>query len=236
MKKTSLISIVCVMICGIALPTSALAVVIEPPGGGGPRDPYKIGVFFYNTDTCWTSVINGWKGILQLEGYTKFYTYTDFKDLHSKFTTIDNLEQSQDTVFVYIAGHGATGYVIDDNGDPLYSLDLKNELRRLETPRIGVLVDACQAQTFQIHLNYEGYLVMVSSFYMNAYLSPDYSRGLFSYYFWLNVEIGSSATQAFNGARDRNSWGWYSIPPYFGSWDWQEPKIDNELTSYSFFA
>ena len=79
--------------------------------GGGSNDftllgPEKIAVFFWATDAGLETVIDDYIDILELEGYEKFFKFEDSTNVESDCQTVDNFEYEDDTIFVYIIGHG----------------------------------------------------------------------------------------------------------------------------------
>jgi hypothetical protein len=214
-KKLILLSVSLVFFSAAILPTVHAAFV---PGGGGGNPVTKYGFFFWTTyDFPCQTVIDTYENILQSKGY---YTY-EFKDLKRGSTQytistamsfIDSLEDYNDIVFLYFAGHGwyyestdtSTVY-IKSNVLTISSSQLRSYSNWWETDDVCILVDSCHAGDFVDEFqNKDDYLVMSSSdedyeaLYNRITKEPCFSS---TFWWFLNFYPNLDALDAFYNAR-----------------------------------
>ncbi len=173
----------------------------------------KIGVFFWASDAGEEEYIDDYIEILEDEhGYTKFYKYEDCANVaavESAMDTIDAYEHDQDTVFVYIMGHGSTynGHSrtkFKEDGTTIYSDDFREYMDDLEAPRKCIVVESCYSGYWVDDFAASPYLAISSSREDKpalTYLSqPTPYEGKFSHYFFAQVNNLATGTQAFSSA------------------------------------
>ncbi|NHJ01407.1 MAG: hypothetical protein EAX86_04660 [Candidatus Heimdallarchaeota archaeon] len=219
-------------------------------------DSRKIGVFFWAGDTTPDSVIDEYIGILQDEGYTKFFLLKNSLDVETDMDNIDDYESSTDTIFVYIHGHGHYyDAPIDDSatrfrsgGSEVYSSTFRTYMDSLEAGRKGFLIETCHGGGWPNDFKASPYLAMSSSdkYHVAWPYDPNAdlpAEGRFSHLFWDYVASGHSATQAFMYATsiitEGVAWGDHLLVCTSISGDplldhYQNPqKVD--YSSYTFF-
>ena len=186
--------------------------------GGGTNNfilngPIKIAVFFWATDAGQETFIDDYIDILQLEGYEKFYKFEDSTNVESHCQTVDNFEYEDDTIFVYIIGHG---YYTDshsftafkaENCSQVYSNTFRGYMDDWEAEKKCLLVESCQSGGWADDFASSPYLAMSTSddyFYSHTYNnhSTPY-EGDFSHEFFYAIYIlGDNAEDAFDYACD----------------------------------
>lgn len=168
----------CSFLMGILLiavfPSLGFAMHI-PPGGGGdppPNPVEKYAFFFWSREVTCRDAIGSYQSKLSSLGYTTYqWKNTNPEEKIESF--IDDLEDSNDKLFFYLAGHGSYYVYSDVLCDPFNSIaswKLKQLLEDyLEATDIAILVDACYAGEFvdQFSDN-DGYLVMTSCSHTNT--------------------------------------------------------------------
>jgi len=198
----------------------------DPPPSGSE----KIAVFFWATDAGTSSLISKYIGYLQDEGYTKFFNFRDSTNVAADCQSVDAYEDSDDTVFVYIIGHGNNdGYhsytAFRPSGSFVYSNTFRSYMDAWEAPRKCILVESCHSGDWADDFRASPYLAMSTS--DETHNSYAYStlpgEGKFSYYFFYRIRQGYSAVSAFNFAS-----GYVSSPV-------QNPKIA-DYSTYSWFV
>lgn len=194
----------------------------EPPSGSE-----KIGVFFYATDAGTSTVINKYKGYLEREGYTKFFIFRDSSNVQADCQSVDSYEDSQDTIFVYIIGHGNNNgqhsyTAFRPSGSYVYSSTFRSYMDAWEAPRKSLFVESCHSGDWADDFAASPYLAMSTSdeTHVSYALGSLPGEGKMSYYFFGRVYNGYNAVDAFNYAksyctnqypkiRDYSSYVWF---------------------------
>ena len=192
--------------------------------------------------------IHYYKTILITEGYTKFYIIRDINmanQLPKFFERMGNFRiDSQDSVFVYLWGHGRADSATDSkvtinyywDGDYfkksyLTSGDFFTYMETFDTDNKGFLVDACESGGFTGICNLDPYVGISSSSWER--LSWNYAdhEGIFSHHFWEAVLVGYNARGAFAVARENTH-----LANYYLGLPLQEPQITNiQPNEHNFF-
>ncbi|TFG98965.1 MAG: hypothetical protein E4H14_20550 [Candidatus Thorarchaeota archaeon] len=203
-------------------------------GGGGGGTAEKIGVFFWASDAGTQTVINEYKGYLQAEGYTKFFEFKDTTNFANDFSTVAAYEDSTDTVFFYLFGHGNNdgyhSYTSFRTGG--YSIVYSNTFRsycdNLDSSQVGLLISSCYSGDWADDMIGGGYLAMSSSdeTHNSWSVGPLPGEEAFANYFWNYVHNGYDAVDAF--------WAAKAQMPTSGTYV-QNPKICDQCT-YNFFG
>lgn len=196
----------------------------EPPPGEGE----KIAVFFWATDAGTESVINKYIGYLQYEGYTKFFKFENSYNVQSDCASVDSYETSDDTIFVYIIGHGnndgSHSYTaFRPSGSYVYSNTFRSYMDAWEASRKCILVESCHSGDWADDFASTPYLAMSTSdeTHVSYALGTLPGEGKFSYYFFRHVYDGYNAVDSFNYAksyctnqypkiRDYSSYVWFN--------------------------
>lgn len=177
----------------------------EPPPSGGE----KIAIFFWASDAGTSTVINKYITYLQAEGYTKFYNFKDSTNVAADCQTVDAYEDSEDTIFVYIIGHGnndgSHSYTaFRPSGSYVYSNTFRGYMNLWEAPRKCILVESCHSGDWADDFAASPYLAMSTS--DETHVSYAYStlpgEGKFSYYFFRHVYDGYNAVDSYYYARN----------------------------------
>ena len=206
--------------------TDSVTFTVDTSGPTGE----KIGVFFWATDAGTQAVIDKYKDYLEDEGYTKFFDFKDSSNVAYDCQIVDNYEDSDDTIFVYIIGHGnndgSHSYTaFRPSGSYVYSNTFKSYMDTWEAPRKGILVESCHSGDWADDFSSSPYLAMSTS--DETHNSYAYStlpgEGKFSYYFFYRVRQGYNAVDSFNFAKS-----------YVGS-PVQNPKI-RDYSTYVWFV
>lgn len=176
----------------------------------------RIGVFFWASDCRTQANIDEYKGVLQNEGYTKFFDFKDSTDFAADLANVSAYEDADDIIFFYITGHGltpplpnvppewisATRLTPDYYGTFYYADDFRTYCDGLDSTRIGLLVESCYSGSWASDMEGGGYLAISSSDIdeesMGGYLPGE---GYFSNAFFYYVSIGYTAVQAFEAAK-----------------------------------
>jgi len=193
----------------------------------------KISVFFWATGACNNDdVIDGYADILEEnEDYKKTFKFKDSSDVEADCTTVDNWERACDTVFVYIFGHGLndgshshTNFSGYGDKSPVYSNEFRDYMDDWESPRKCILTESCYSGDWADDFDASPYLAMSTSdeTHKSRYYTT-WEEGKFSYWFFLNVEAGDSASTAFTDAsgqctspvqnpkkKDNSSYVWFN--------------------------
>ncbi len=190
----------------------------------------KIAVFFWATDAGTQTVTNKYIDYLQDEGYTKFFDFKDSTNVQSDCQSIDDYEDSDDTIFVYIIGHGnnngAHSYTaFQPSGSYVYSNTFRGYMDTWEATRKCILVESCHSGDWADDFAASPYLAMSTSDEThNSYAYATLpGEGKFSYYFFQHVHNGYNAVDSFYYAK-----GYVSSPV-------QNPKI-RDYSSYVWFV
>ncbi|NHJ48456.1 MAG: hypothetical protein FK733_11790 [Asgard group archaeon] len=212
--------------------------------------PEKIAVFFYDSTLIDDEILR-YNSILQDEGFTKFYNYKDCTDVQGACQTIDSYESAEDTIFVYIIGHGnndgSHSYTAFDrlSQEIVYSNDFKGYMDNWEAGRKCILVESCHAGDWADDFNEGPYLAMASSdeTHTSWQYSPfsTYKSGVFTHYFFEHVEDGYSAVSSYYYAKnyvmeEELLHSFYN--PFFDEWVYcqpQYPKI-RDNSAYTWFT
>ncbi|MFW9995412.1 MAG: C13 family peptidase [Candidatus Odinarchaeota archaeon] len=224
MKKNTwlaIIAIFCIIGSSIQLGSSASTPPFDP-------EPKKLGFILYSTDAIEFSAVIRYSMILANEGYQVQYR-ADLSDIPGFFAALNALEGPDDTVFVYIGGHGnylnGDSYVkLKPGGSYLYSSVFRTYMDLLQAENKGFLIEACFSGGFtEDFANHPNILAMTSANKYREACAVDElpSEGKFSMYFWNRIDAGDNAIEAFNYAKI------YTGP--------QLPQIIH-TTSYDFFA
>ncbi len=132
--------------------TLVMAQHIPPPPGGG-KPAQKIGVFIWSSDVCTQSIIDGYKDVLEDEGYDIFFCFED-PNIYTVLSAIDVYEKSGDTIFFYFYGHGTYNELYDNSywyyrpNLAISSQTLRTELDKMEAGRKGILIESCYSGGF----------------------------------------------------------------------------------------
>ncbi len=196
---------------------------IPPPPPGE-----KIAVFFWATDAGAQWVIDKYIGILQNEGYTKFFDFKDSYNPESDADSVDAYEDEYDTIFVYVFGHG------NNNGQHSYtafrpsaSIVYSNEFRtwmdRWEAPRKGIFTESCHSGDWADDFAASPYIAMSTSdeTHLSYAVGPLPNEGKGSKYFFEHIQDGFNAVDS-----------WNYMQPYISS---QYPKIQ-DFSDYVWFV
>ena len=145
-------------------------------GGGGGNPVKKLGFFFWASEGVGNQQsIDEYEYILQSKGYTTYEFYnmtrgTTIYSIDTVFTFIDSLEDSNDILFFYFAGHGwyysqaDMSVIYVKPGTFLSSADLLSKSNLLEATDVAIFVQGCYAGDFVDKFeNKNGYLVMTAS-------------------------------------------------------------------------
>ena len=251
--KKKVFFICCLFILNItSLPIIGLG-ALWPGGGGGGGEPIvseKIGVFFWASDAGYfdgddtykadiATHVNRYANILIGEGYEKIFRFEDTSDwykLESNFKEINEYECEEDIIFFYFWGHGdaVDGVDLSSDGYYLNTYRLKLQLNRLDSKRIGFLVEACQSGNFTYNFVDENYLTIASADYnYDAAICPQSHEAYFSAYFW--SEVGTWNQDAELSFYNACMW---NIIIGWPIWPVQYSVYDNNLfeqTGYMFF-
>jgi len=172
----------------------------------------KIGVFFWASDAGVQSAIDDYIDILETENYDTFYEFKDSSNVATDCQTVDTYEIDQDTIFVYIIGHGSnTGshsytYFKEDSGSQVYSNTFRGYMDDWEANRKCILVESCKSGDWADDFAASPYLAMSTSDEThNSYTYGGYPvpyEGDFSYNFFYAISEGDTAVEAFDYACD----------------------------------
>ncbi|MBN1330266.1 MAG: hypothetical protein JXA54_12400 [Candidatus Heimdallarchaeota archaeon] len=181
-------------------------------GGGGTTPPpsggEKIAVFFWASDAGTATVINKYITYLQREGYTKFFNFKDSTNVASACQSVDDYETSEDTIFVYIIGHGnndgSHSYTcFRPSASVVYSNTFRGYMNNWEAGRKAIFVESCHSGDWADDFRASPYLAMSTS--DETHVSYAYStlpgEGKMSYYFFQRVYAGYNAVDSYNYAR-----------------------------------
>jgi hypothetical protein len=173
------------------------------------------------------NAVDEYTNTLEARGYT-VYNRPDPNNWKSDMADLDDMESTYDRIFIYISGHGSYhNPIIGDDyskvnvADGVFESDIRSNVLRkkindLESERITVLVQSCSSGDFKDELDNEGndacdYVnVMTSadqshSSYYNGQTGAD-AESLFSNYFFNAISYGYTITEAFNYAKNYNSY------------------------------
>ncbi len=226
--KKSLLGLLMISLGLASLSSIGYAAIFRPPKP--QRDPEKIGVLIWSSEVGTQTIIDKYIRILEREGYTKFF---EFEDCHiqSALASVDAYENSCDTIFFYLYGHGEYKnfqYIFYyDNGYGISSSYLKEKLDQLEATRKGLLIEACYSGGFVDEFSEEPYIVMSSAdkeHKAQGTTQDPPGEGRFSLAFWIYVNVGKKDTTAFNLAKE-----------YTSLYSNQNPQI-SDMSDYTFFA
>ncbi|MHA1168853.1 MAG: Ig-like domain-containing protein, partial [Candidatus Hodarchaeales archaeon] len=164
----------------------------------------KIAVFFWATDAGAQWIIDKYINILLDEGYTKFFDFKDTQDFQADFNEVDAYETAEDTVFMYLFGHGNYNGVdsytaFSPGGSIVYSSQFRTMMDTLETNRKGFLIESCLSGGFPEDFQSSPYLAMsTSDTEHSAYaVGALPNEGKFSNAFWGHVAAGYNAVDSF---------------------------------------
>lgn len=211
------------------VPTLVMARFVPPPPSGRPAQ--EIGVFIWSSDVCTQTIIDGYKDVLEDEGYDIFFCFED-PNIYTVLSAIDVYERSDDTIFFYFYGHGIYKEQYDNSywyyrpSLSISSYTLRLELDRMEAGRKGILIESCYSGGFADDFNAAPYFIISTSDTEHPSLAsgPFPSQVMFSAAFKYYVDWDYSAEEAFDLAC-------FAIAPYSD----QNPQIrDNSV--YSFFG
>ncbi|UYP47384.1 hypothetical protein NEF87_003669 [Candidatus Lokiarchaeum ossiferum] len=184
-----------------------LTVTIEEEQGPSP-DAEKIAVFFWASDAGAQWIIDEYWNVLQGEGYTKIFNFRDTYNFASDFATVDAYVGAEDTVFMYLFGHGNNNGVdsytaFRPSGSFVYSSDFRTMMDGIDTVRKAYLIESCHSGGFPIDFQASPYLAMSTSDEdHNAYAVGNLpNEGVFSNAFFNHVDDGYNAVDSFNYAR-----------------------------------
>ncbi|MFX0062774.1 MAG: C13 family peptidase [Candidatus Hermodarchaeota archaeon] len=203
----------------------------EPPPEPPPGEGEKIAVFFsasdaYTPASYFTGTLTN---ILRDEGYTKFFYFRDSTSPQSNMATVDAYEGSEDTVFIYILGHGNNNgqhsyTAFRPGGSIVYSNQFRSWYDALEAERKCLFVESCHSGDWADDFRASPYLAMSTSdethlSYVGTYGGVQVGHG--TYRFFYAVDNGYTGVNAWNYMRN-----------YIAS---QYPKIA-DYSSYTWFA
>ncbi len=212
--------------------TYSLTVTISY-SSGGDGDVEKIAVFFWASDAGTQQVINEYKGVLQNEGYTKFFEFKDTTNFRNDFDEVAAYEDANDIVFFYLFGHGNNdGHHSYTAFAPHSSIVRSNEFRTmldtLDSNKVGLVISSCHSGDWADDMRGGHYLAISSSDETHnswaVTIIPGEER--FANYFWNYVSRGDNAVTAYRKAA--------ADLPQDGDYV-QFPKICDECP-YDFFA
>jgi len=189
----------------------------------------KIAVFFWASDAGLEDVIDDYIDILEDQDYTKFYNFEDSSNVASDCSTVDAYEHDQDTIFVYIIGHGNNDgdnsyTAFKPNDSIVYSNTFRNYMNQWEAPRKCLLVESCYAGDWADDFASTPYLAMATSDEDHpavSYNNHDLPwEGKFSHHFFAQIQYyGKTAVEAFNCAKSLCS-DQYPKKSDFSSYEW----------------
>ncbi|MBD3404597.1 MAG: hypothetical protein GF411_00500 [Candidatus Lokiarchaeota archaeon] len=195
----------------------------------------KIAVFWWSSIVGNDYLIQYISDIMEDEGYTIFYNFKDTHDFTSDFNQVESYEDANDIIFIYITGHGFTNLVnsyVEINAD-LFPLVLasdvfRSNVDRLDSNRVGVLVDSCFSGCWVTNMIGSGCLMISSADQLHFASGTSDNIGTFTYFFYPPIDNdGMNALEAFNIACDQ-------LQVAQGS-NYQNPQYINECTIHSFF-
>jgi hypothetical protein len=192
-----------------------LTCTITYGGGGGGGDGEKIAVFFsasdaYTPASYFTGTLTN---ILQGEGYTKFFYFRDSTNPQADMATVDAYEDVDDTVFIYILGHGnndgSHSYTaFRPSASIVYSDDFRDWYDDFEAERKCLFVESCHSGDWADDFAASPYLAMSTSdethySYVGTY--GGIQIGVMTYYFFQAINNGYTGYNAWNYARGYTS-------------------------------
>jgi hypothetical protein len=170
----------------------------------------KIGVFFWASDAATSSTISKYSRILRSEGFTQIFNFRDCRNVYSACQQVDNYEDPQDIIFIYVIGHGNNdnfhSYTsFRPNGPHIYSNVFRRYLDAWESSRKCIVVESCHSGDWVDDFQSGSYLAISSSDETHNAVARGKlpGEGKFSYFFFKRVKGGYCAVNAFVLARNR---------------------------------
>ncbi|MFW9993990.1 MAG: Ig-like domain-containing protein [Candidatus Odinarchaeota archaeon] len=191
--------------------TDADAVTVTVDNSAPPVGE-KIAVFFsasdaYTPASYFTGTLTN---ILKDEGYTKFFYFRDSYNPQADMQEVDAYESSEDTVFIYILGHGNNNgqhsYTAFRPGASIvYSNDFRDWYDDLEASHKCLFVESCHSGDWADDHAATPYLAMSTSDETHLSYVGTYGGvqvGIGTYYFFRGIDNGYTGVQAFNYMRN----------------------------------
>jgi hypothetical protein len=185
----------------------------NPPPPPPPPEGEKIAVFFWASDAGTQNEVNKYSAILQDYGYTKFFNFRNSYDVSGDCAEIDSYETSEDTIFVYVFGHGNNNgqhsyTAFRPSGSYTYSNTFRGYMDQWEATKKFILTESCHSGDWADDFGGSGnYLAMSTSdeTHVSYALGSLPGEGKFSYYFFGHVDNGYNAVDSFWYARGYTS-------------------------------
>jgi hypothetical protein len=177
-------------------------------GGGGGGDGEKIAVFFsasdaYTPASYFTGTLTD---ILEDEGYDTFFYFRDSSNPQADMQTVDDYEDSDDTVFIYILGHGnndgSHSYTaFSPSSSIVYSDDFRDWYDDFEAENKCLFIESCHSGDWADDHAATPYLAMSTSdetHYSYVGTFGGIQVGYGTYYFFQAINNGYTGVNAFN--------------------------------------
>lgn len=196
----------------ISFSNIAFGVFVPPDGGGSSPNPVKkYGFFIWASDINDQRHIDSYENTIRAKGYTT-KDWPNPVTLATVFSEINNMEDYNDRVFIYITAHGDA-----TNRDRFYHRGVANSVfyttvqtlryyvNTLDAQNIAILIDSCYSGAFYNEFkNTPGIMIMTSADTQHICwvwaLGPLATQGVFSHHFFYFLGAWSSAWLAFNYA------------------------------------
>jgi hypothetical protein len=185
-------------------------------GGGGGGDGEKIAVFFsasdaYTPASYFTGTLTD---ILEDEGYTKFFYFRDSSNPQADMQEVDDYEDADDTVFIYILGHGnndgSHSYTaFSPSSSIVYSDDFRDWYDDFEAERKCLFVESCHSGDWADDFRASPYLAMSTSdedSYSYVGTFGGIQMGYYTYYFFQAISNGYNGVDAYNYAKSMDNY------------------------------
>ncbi|MBD3191115.1 MAG: hypothetical protein GF308_10745 [Candidatus Heimdallarchaeota archaeon] len=220
----------------------------------------KFAIFFYASDAIEDTHIYTYRNRLRDgEGFDYTYIHKDVNDWKAKMSYIDSMENENDFIFIYLAGHGTysnsdsivrvnpgndgyRGAMVTDSEPTtvdIKSSEFETEINKLESKNILVVVESCFSGGFYEDLKYKsGVQVITSSdkynaaYFYNAVEMNigDADEGCFSHYYFAKIYSGGSDSVAFSYARSKT----LQFVDYY-DFDYEQNPLRYDGTLYPWF-
>lgn len=185
----------------------------------------RIAMLFYYNDRE-GSYLDGYEQILEDKGFTTIIRDVDVNmlDFVNHINLVDEMEDGNDIIFLYMAGHGDElmfpylpphSEIILHPQDAISSDDARTVMDWLESPRKMVLVDSCYSEGFVYDFDGASYISMSSSSYDKKSWGT-FGQGYFSRAFMSEgVFYGENSYQAFFRAASNDDVLYHDQQPQF---------------------